>query len=126
MSTTQCRTRFCLVHRNIGRLRVVAAFSSWVFAIVKRECVRLAKRTLSAARTASLESLVDARPDHELRLDIARAIASLPQHYREVIVLRDIEELTIAEIAGRIDATNPATKARLHRARALVREYLAS
>lgn len=116
-----------LVHRNIQSLRVVAAFSSWLFAIVKRECVRLARRTLAGARpieTLHNDREFSTRPDHDLRIDLAEAIASLPDHYRAVILLRDVEELTIAEIAGRLQSTKPATKARLHRARALVREYI--
>jgi RNA polymerase sigma factor (sigma-70 family) len=108
---------------------VIAAFLSWLFAIVKRECVRLAKRALP--RGPALEALdesllIGARPDHELRLDLVRAITSLPAHYRDVIVLRDFEELTIAEIAVATESTKQATKARLHRARVLVREYLDS
>ena len=63
-------------------------------------------------------------PKPELRIDIARAIQSLPEHYREIVVLRDLEELTIDEIAGRLRATRETVKARLHRARALLREYL--
>ena len=51
-------------------------------------------------------------------------LRSLPPHYRETIVLRDIEELTIDEIAAQLDTTRETVKARLHRARALVREYL--
>ena len=39
-------------------------------------------------------------------------------------MLRDIEELTIDEIAGRLAETRETVKARLRRARALVREYL--
>ena len=41
-----------------------------------------------------------------------------------MILLRDFEELTIAEIAGRLHEPAGAIKSRLHRARALVREYL--
>ena len=59
-----------------------------------------------------------------MRLDVARAIQSLPEHYRAVVVLRDLEELTIDEIAARLAATRETVKARLHRARALLREYL--
>ena len=59
-----------------------------------------------------------------LRLDVAAALESLPAHYLEVILLRDFEELTIAEIAGRLHEPAGAIKSRLHRARALVREYL--
>jgi RNA polymerase sigma-70 factor (ECF subfamily) len=40
------------------------------------------------------------------------------------VVLRDLEELTIDEIAGRLRSTRETVEARLHRARALLREYL--
>jgi RNA polymerase sigma factor (sigma-70 family) len=49
---------------------------------------------------------------------------SSPADYREIVVLRDLEELTIDEIAGRLSSTRETVKARLHRARALLREYL--
>jgi RNA polymerase sigma factor (sigma-70 family) len=71
---------------------------------------------------------VDARLAHlateDLRIDLGRAIRSLPDHYREVILLRDIEELSIDEIAGVLDLTRESVKARIHRARMLIREYL--
>jgi DNA-directed RNA polymerase specialized sigma24 family protein len=41
-----------------------------------------------------------------------------------VLLLRDLEDLTIWEIAGRLGVTREAAKSRLRRARALVREYL--
>jgi DNA-directed RNA polymerase specialized sigma24 family protein len=50
------------------------------------------------------------RPAAELRLDLAAAIQSLPIHYRETIVLRDIEELTIDEIAARLDTTRETSR----------------
>jgi DNA-directed RNA polymerase specialized sigma24 family protein len=40
------------------------------------------------------------------------------------VVLRDLEELTIDEISGRLRSTRETVTARLHRARALLREYL--
>lgn len=115
-----------LLHRHISGLRVIGAFWGWTFAVVKRECVRLLRR---ARPMAQLETVADdlrlsSRPEPELRLDLAAGIEALPQHYREVLVLRDIEELTIDEIAGRLTTTRETVKARLHRARALVREYL--
>ncbi|MEO6015132.1 MAG: sigma-70 family RNA polymerase sigma factor [Devosia sp.] len=116
----------CMLHRHIGRLRAVTAFSGWMFAIVRRECIRLAKRTLGAQPLEAIEDDLrfSVRPAPELRLDLANAIGSLPDHYRTVLLLRDVEELTIAEIAQRLAATRETIKARLHRARALVREYL--
>lgn len=59
-----------------------------------------------------------------MRIDLANALESLPAHYMEVVLLRDFEELTIAEIAERLGESPPAIKSRLHRARELVREYL--
>jgi len=64
------------------------------------------------------------RPQHDLRIDVARAIRSLPEHYREVVLLRDIEEMSIDEICGALGLTRESTKARLHRARGMIREYL--
>ena len=117
----------CLVHRHIGSLRVLSAFSSWLFQVVKRECIRLERRARGSF--APVETIEDDlrfanRPDHELRLDLEAAIASLPDQYRQVVVLRDLEERTIAEIAEALETTREAIKARLHRARALMREYL--
>ena len=59
-----------------------------------------------------------------VRLDVVSAIESLPNRYRDVIVLRDFEELTIGEISARLKLSSAATKSRLHRARELAREYL--
>ncbi len=59
-------------------------------------------------------------------MDIASALESIPAHYLEVILLRDFEELTITEISERLHEAPGAIKSRLHRARELVREYLAT
>lgn len=63
------------------------------------------------------------RPE-DIRIDLSRAIQSLPAHYREVILLRDIEEMSIDEIAAVLGLTRESVKARIHRARMLIREYL--
>ena len=60
----------------------------------------------------------------EWRHDVALAMESLPAHYREVVLRRDLEGLTIAEMAQRLHITREAVKSRLHRARALAREHL--
>jgi len=117
----------CVLHRHVGGLRATRAFWAWMFAVVKRECIRLTRRAFG--RTVPVESLEDdvrfaTRPEHELRLDLASAIDALPPHYREVLLLRDIEEFTIDEIAMRLTTTRETVKARLRRARVLVREYL--
>ena len=62
----------------------------------------------------------------EWRQDVAAALESLPAHYREVILLRDLEGLTIEEMAQQLRLSREAVKSRLHRARLLAREYLSS
>jgi RNA polymerase sigma-70 factor (ECF subfamily) len=61
----------------------------------------------------------------ELRRLIEEAIAGLPQMYRDVYVLGDVEGLANAEIGGLLALSLPAVKSRLHRARLMMREALA-
>ena len=91
-----------------------------------RLCMRPMLAWLKAEPLAQVEDNLawSHRPDHELRHDLALAIDSLPPLYREALLLRDFEELTIEEMAQRLGVTREAAKSRLHRARALVREYL--
>lgn len=60
----------------------------------------------------------------ETRQLIEQAIDSLPQAYRVVFVLSDIEGLPNAEIAAQLNMSLPAVKSRLHRARAMLRDAL--
>jgi RNA polymerase sigma-70 factor (ECF subfamily) len=53
----------------------------------------------------------------ELRQQLERAIARLPELYRDVFVLADVEELPNAEIGQLLDLSLPAVKSRLHQAR---------
>lgn len=115
-----------VVYRRIGGLRKLGAFSGWLFQVVQRACLKLARQGMLFVDIAALEN--DTRfaewPEAELRLDLAAAIQSLPTHYRDVLLLRDVGELTIDEITTRLGLTRESVKARLHRARLLVREYL--
>mgnify|MGYP002778149761 CR=1 FL=1 len=60
----------------------------------------------------------------EMRLLMDQAISELPDAYRDVFLLADIEGLPNAEIADRLELTLPAVKSRLHRARGMLREAL--
>ena len=116
-----------IIFRRVGGLRAVTSFSGWLFAIVRRECSRLARRIMGhPADLAEVENslLFAHRPALELRIDLARAIQSLPDHYREIVILRDIQERSIGEISQALGRSREAVKANLHRARVLLREYL--
>jgi len=67
----------------------------------------------------------DALEREEVRAVLAKALASLPQQYREVIVLRDVHELSIAETAKALGIREGAVKTRLLRARLRMRDLIA-
>jgi RNA polymerase sigma-70 factor (ECF subfamily) len=62
--------------------------------------------------------------DREQKDLIERAIAGLPEIYRDVFVLADVEQLPNAEIGEMLDLSVPAVKSRLHRARLMMRDAL--
>lgn len=117
-----------LLFRRVGTIRSLETFAGWLFQVVHRECLRLARRAgilrQQPIDRADLDRLCTVRPETELRLDLAAAIEALPDHYRQMVLLRDVQEMTIEEIAEALATTHQTVKARLHRARLLIREYL--
>ena len=115
-----------ILFRHVGTIRSLVAFSAWLFSVVRRECLRLARKAGLAPSIddGEAEALLLSRSEVDLRLDVAAAFEALPAHYRDVALMRDVKEMTIDEIADALGATRQAVKARLHRARALMREYL--
>jgi RNA polymerase sigma-70 factor (ECF subfamily) len=67
----------------------------------------------------------DVALDREERQLIEQAITGLPEMYRDVFVLADVEQLPNAEIGELLDLSVPAVKSRLHRARLMMRDALA-
>ncbi|MFX8110502.1 sigma factor-like helix-turn-helix DNA-binding protein, partial [Acinetobacter baumannii] len=88
------------LYRHVSGARELRAIAGWLFTVTIRHCLRLAQWMAASASDraadAALERLAR-RPEHELRLDLADAIQSLPPHYREVVLLRDVEEYRIDE-----------------------------
>jgi len=116
-----------VLFRHLAGLRQASRLSSWLFTVVQRQCMRLARSMFGAKvdlEAAEGDERLARLPISDLRIDVANAIQSLPDHYRIVVMLRDVQELTIDEIAAELHATREAVKARLHRARHLIREHL--
>jgi RNA polymerase sigma-70 factor (ECF subfamily) len=116
-----------ILYRRVGTIKSVHALSKWLLKVVSRLCLMPALLLLRGVEEIQhLENSVQFAkiPSDDLRIDLVRALESLPAQHREIILLRDLQELTIREIAAQLRLTPEATKSRLHRARALVREYL--
>lgn len=116
------------LHRRIGTLRTVATFATWLYRVVERECFRLFRHRGPAHALEPLDEVHAAiaapQVPHDLSIDLARAIQCLPPPYREVLILRDVHELTAPEVAAQLGLSVQAVKSRLHRARAEVRQRL--
>lgn len=117
-----------ILYRKVGGVRTLGALAGWLFTVVRRECLRLAKRG-RAGQQVGIEAVEDdlrfARmPQDELRLDLARAMRGLPEHYRDLVLRVDVQEIPIGEVALELGLTRESAKARLHRARLLLREAL--
>jgi len=132
------------VYRNLHLFRGESQFRTWVLSIARNEGLgRL--RKLANRREDSLDADIDEQtgdytpailtswrevPTEALERkevsDLLRqAIADLPENYRNVILLRDIEEMDVRETAGALGISEGAVKVRLHRARALLQKRLA-
>lgn len=116
------------LHRKIGTIKTITTFTSWLFRIVERECFRLfrSRQTKIMVSEFDLENIALPDADSTLRIDLINAIISLPPIYRQILILRDIEEYTAPEVAAKLDITVQAVKSRLHRARIILKDKLNS
>ena len=114
-----------ILYRRLGALRTIAAFSSWLFQIVKHACLRRMQRRKATDFEGEDESQLRDPTNIELRLDLSSLIIALPEIYRDVVILRDVKGLSAEEAADEIGISVDAVKSRLHRGRYLIRQSLA-
>ena len=132
---------FTTVYRKIEGFRGQSAFSSWLYRIVVNAAfMKLRKRKQD--QTVPLEdilkqsqvvpalksperALVDSQTIRNEMLEaLESAIRKLPDDYRPVFILRDVDGLTSREVSRILDLTVPAVKSRLHRSRLMLRRRL--
>ncbi len=115
-----------VLYRKIGTLRTAGALASWMFQIVRHECIRrtrlrLHRPLLVATTEPSAEDAALARVEAERIVD---CIVRLPSDQRAVLVLRDVHGLSGAATAQTLGLSRPAMKSRLHRGRATLHSWL--
>ncbi|HKU38427.1 MAG TPA: sigma-70 family RNA polymerase sigma factor [Polyangiales bacterium] len=109
-----------------------SSIASWLFTIVRRECLRRLENPRKASHMPGspddlLVEVVDPEDVIALRQRIellAAALAELEPLHREVVLLRDIQELSAPQAAERLGISIDALKSRLHRARVNLRDHL--
>jgi RNA polymerase sigma-70 factor, ECF subfamily len=138
---------FIKVYRNLHTFRGDAKFSTWVISIARNEGLGVLRKRSSrpeesldhpsdredeadrgdftpALLTDWREVPLEALERKELRDCLGRAVLNLPPIYREVVQLRDIDELDVRETAEVIGISPGSVKVRLHRARTMLQKEL--
>jgi RNA polymerase sigma-70 factor (ECF subfamily) len=136
---------FVTVFKHIGQFRGDAKFSTWLYRIstnhARNRVKYLARRSQRAHQAledtsegaihdgATSERLADpheAALGNELEAIVQDGLASLNEMHRTILVLRDIEHLSYAEISNVVELPEGTVKSRLFRARAALKEYVES
>ena len=137
---------FSTLYLKIKGFKGKSAFSSWLYRVVMNAAfMKLRKR--KQHQTVSIEDLapaartlfVEKAPYHsyqivrhseqlsiqaQLRETLESAIRRLPDQYRAVFVLRDVDGLSNNEVSELLELSIPAVKSRLHRSRLMLRKKL--
>jgi len=135
---------FLNIFKYLKSFRYETKFKNWVYRIASSACIKKRRKSKFAPdKELSLDELVPGKnggmpreiPDwasvpldqllnEELASRIKDEILSLPDKYRMVLLLRDIEGFSTAETAQILDLTTSNVKVRLHRARMFLRDKL--
>jgi len=132
------------VYRNLHSFRGDSQFRTWVLSIARNEGLGRLRKAATHPEESLDAALDDQAGDYtpailtswrevpsqaleqkELGSILRNAIEGLPEIYRNVVLLRDIEEMDIKETAAALGVAEGAVKVRLHRARALLQRDLA-
>lgn len=132
---------FVTVYRKIAGFEGKSSFSSWLYRVtVNASLMKLRKRRQS--RLVSMEDIAPQNREilhnqksdsaegdnialrNQISLVLEEAIQKLPEDYRPVFILRDIDGLSSREVGKILDLTVPAVKSRLHRSRLMLRRKL--
>jgi RNA polymerase sigma-70 factor (ECF subfamily) len=134
---------FLRAYRKLSSFRGESKFSTWLISITLNE----ARSRLRRTKTVTMESLDEPQDEggevspallrdwreipsealerREIREILQQAVSALAPIYREVFLLRDVEELSIIETAEVLQITVVSVKVRLHRARIMMQKHLA-
>ena len=125
-------------YQHLDQFAGHAAFSTWLTRIAVNEALRRLRLRRRSPQLEDSESdeegpmtAVEPSPDpeqrasiNELRQVLEEAVLELPDQYRSVVMLRDVEEMSTAETAEALDLTEQNVKVRLHRGHAMMRNHL--
>jgi RNA polymerase sigma-70 factor, ECF subfamily len=126
-------------YQHLDQFAGKAAFSTWLTRIAVNEALARKRRRgrlegleivqtrEESMATSGSSSIIDPESraaQLQVRQLLEEAIESLPEDYRTIIIMRDVEEMDVAETAASLGVSESVVKTRLHRARAALRKEL--
>ncbi len=121
---------FLRIYENRDRLLKTAAFKPWLFSVARNQCLNMLRKRKRCIRLdESLAQRMQAPASRALEKSEQRALVThflgqLKPEYREVIVLREYQNMSYAEIAAVTKSTLSAVKSRLFKARRKLAESM--
>ena len=128
---------FLALWRSAKSFRGDASLATWIYRLATNACIDLLRRSKRGGERVSLDDeettfeLADERPLPEQALErketqrlISEGLAALPEDYRAILLLREAEGLSYAEIAEAMHMELGTVKSRISRGRVLLRNYL--
>ena len=128
---------FLALWRGIDRFRQESSLSTWIYRLASNACIDLLRRRKKQGSSLSLDDeelfldAVDPEPrpqdavEHrEAQKLLQEGLSALPEEYRKVLILREIEGLSYTEIAESASLELGTVKSRISRGRVLLRNFL--
>lgn len=132
------QTAYINAYENLGKFVFKSSFSTWLTRILINECllrIRISKRSIDMDDTKLIQTFDmpvnnhSQTPAHsamnsELKNILHEAISKLPEKYRTVFVMREIEDMNVTETKECLAISEVNVKVRLNRAKIMLRELL--
>lgn len=125
------QTAYIKAYENLGQFEHRAAFITWLTRIMLNQCYEQVRKqqqhnkTLSeSVNSINMKTPANILVNKELNAVLEQAIARLPEKYRVVFMLREIENMSVRETSEALNIEEPNVKVRLNRAKTMLRDNL--
>lgn len=113
---------FLATYRTLGSIRDKDAVGAWLVKVARNQAANFYR---SSRKTDELDDSVEARPtEHSQAAEVLQTIRTMPDAYRETLILRLVEGMTGEEIAAMTGLKPDSVRVNLHRGMKLLRQRL--
>jgi len=123
------QTAYINAYLHLDKFKNNSSFGTWMTRIMINQCLGQIRKTRSMRTISQDNSISMVTPDGELHNKelsalLENAIEQLPEKYRLVFVLREVEDLSVKETAEVLDIAASNVKTRLNRAKTMLKDHL--